>query len=550
MGVAFLVLASVLLLYRHAKIERVIQSMPENHVIWETLVHRGFRWLASIIIFFWIAVSLRIASPWRASLFAIAYGMAGFALLRALYRNASPESERLKVLVGMAVGPLVMAWFIISTIHNASPESERLKVLVGMAVGPLVMAWFIISTIHVLFLIGEAHWQRDHDQEHANFRAVRAERVEWRAAWEQARRPHIAVTLSGGGYRAALAHAGVLWVLDEANIPIHALSTVSGGSIVGAAYALGWRPADFTKRLCGSAPGLPNMLLNFYPFMAQMLLPWWSSGDTYRSHFALTYFHNHTLDDTGPPDLIVNTTHYERGQRVAFWKDSAASTELARVVAASGAFPVFFEPVSIGPERYMDGGVVENLGLEGLVQYLEETGQRSEPRQAPPLLIVSDLSAEPQAPRSWQKPSFLQMASHSTNVTYHSLHARIFDIYSDGAYGCPLQEVENEAARFLVYTVDTKRFWRWTDAKVRVKVVLLRPMAHTERWRFRGDDEARIQAVTNLETLKELSPAEIDNAVYVGAKLASTYLPGICETAKLDPCPRVELRSVPRCGTP
>jgi hypothetical protein len=256
-GVAFLVLASVLLLYRHAKIERVIQRMPENHVIWETLVHRGFRWLAIIIIFFWIAVCWRIASPWRASLFAIAYGMAGFALLRTLYRNANPESQRLKVLVGMAVGPLVMAWFIISTIHG-------------------------------LFLIGEAHWQREHDQEHAKFRAVRAERVERRAAWEQARRPEIAVTLSGDGYRAALAHAGVLWVLDEANIPIHALSTVAGGSIVGAAYALGWRPVDFTKRLCGSAPGLPSMLLNFYPFMAQMLLPWWSSGDTYRYHFSLT----------------------------------------------------------------------------------------------------------------------------------------------------------------------------------------------------------------------------------------------------------------------
>ena len=43
----------------------------------------------------------------------------------------------------------------------------------------------------------------------------------------------VAVTLSGGAYRAAAFHAGVLNALDRAKIRVDYLSTNSGGSIVG-----------------------------------------------------------------------------------------------------------------------------------------------------------------------------------------------------------------------------------------------------------------------------------------------------------------------------
>ena len=49
----------------------------------------------------------------------------------------------------------------------------------------------------------------------------------------------VGIALSGGGYRAALMHAGVLHALEEMHVhPTH-LSTVSGGSIIGAFYAHG-----------------------------------------------------------------------------------------------------------------------------------------------------------------------------------------------------------------------------------------------------------------------------------------------------------------------
>lgn len=52
--------------------------------------------------------------------------------------------------------------------------------------------------------------------------------------------PKIALSLSGGGYRAASFHLGSLGMLDELRLleSVKVLSTVSGGTITGAAYAL------------------------------------------------------------------------------------------------------------------------------------------------------------------------------------------------------------------------------------------------------------------------------------------------------------------------
>lgn len=56
---------------------------------------------------------------------------------------------------------------------------------------------------------------------------------------------HVGLALSGGGYRAAVMHAGVLDQLGTFGVPITNLSTVSGGSIIGAFIAAGGSPRDF-----------------------------------------------------------------------------------------------------------------------------------------------------------------------------------------------------------------------------------------------------------------------------------------------------------------
>src|SRR5450432_2560919 len=64
--------------------------------------------------------------------------------------------------------------------------------------------------------------------------------------------PRIGVSLSGGGYRAAAFHLGTLQALDKLHIlpRIGVLSTISGGSITGAAYAKSDKSwPDFQKEM-------------------------------------------------------------------------------------------------------------------------------------------------------------------------------------------------------------------------------------------------------------------------------------------------------------
>lgn len=508
----FFVVALVIFLRRQhgiAEASEARQFNPGALVHLSTLATRGVRWLTLVALVSLVAVALRISSLHRAVIFGVCAGMATAVGLVLLHRR-----------------------------HGY--PSITFKVIAGLTIGSIATSWFLVSSLHVLFILGGVARQTWHEAEHQSFQEVRRQREAHLGEWAARHRPAVALTLSGGGYRAAMTHAGVLWTLDQARIPIKALSTVSGGSIVGAAYAMGWPPEEFVTRLCSGTPGLPTMLLNFYPFMAHLLTPW-SSGDTYWLHFYLTYFHHHTLADTGPPDLIVNATHYQEGRRKGFWKGKDASTRLAEVVAASGAFPAAFDPVRVQGQNYIDGGVVENLGVEGLAQYLEQM------KQAPPaLVIVSDMSAVPQPPRNWQKPSMIQAALHAMDVTYQSLHERIYQIYSEGQYGrrgLSPGERKLQAA----YLVRAGSFWTWITTDAKANVILLRPTSEYESWRFEGDDASRLGRVAKIGTLEELSPGEIDDAVYIGAKITAAYLDKICDITGLTPCPRVDLGRVPRC---
>jgi predicted acylesterase/phospholipase RssA len=74
--------------------------------------------------------------------------------------------------------------------------------------------------------------------------------------------PPIALALSGGGYRAAVFHAGVIAELRDAGLMPKALTTVSGGSIIGAWVATGRSPEEFTCRVRGGAFNTVRALAN------------------------------------------------------------------------------------------------------------------------------------------------------------------------------------------------------------------------------------------------------------------------------------------------
>ncbi len=97
----------------------------------------------------------------------------------------------------------------------------------------------------------------------------------------------VGLALSGGGYRAAVMHAGVLSALEEVGIKPTHLATVSGGSIIGAYYAAGGTPKRFRQlmerklfNLKREMWGFPNpikiMAPSKLPFSDFKLYPWHS----------------------------------------------------------------------------------------------------------------------------------------------------------------------------------------------------------------------------------------------------------------------------------
>jgi len=230
------------------------------------------------------------------------------------------------------------------------------------------------------------------------------------------------LALSGGGFRASFYHLGTIRYLEEAEIMPHVevMSTVSGGSIIGAYYLV-----QMEKKLRAN-PGRDRLeacdeiikefsdevnrnfrmrTLVFHPFYhpVQFLLRLvfkQHGGDTMAKSFERRLYCPALRIGDLPVQivrgknnihgtkLLINTTSLVSGERVVYSRESDTgivaqihksnpnNIPLARAVAASAAVPGLFRPLRIGKEVLSDGGVVENQGIESLLDYF----QISEPK--------------------------------------------------------------------------------------------------------------------------------------------------------------------------
>ena len=233
----------------------------------------------------------------------------------------------------------------------------------------------------------------------------------------------VGLALSGGGYRAALVHAGVLQELAARGIPVTNIASVSGGSIIGSFVGQGGDPADFVaavkegqfrfKRDLLSALNLPRWLFPFGSFsrrdvqaalVRRVLLSGAPVPGSNRPAFMLAMTDLSNAMSVGVTDhgfmLAGPTTSrfFKSGEAMAI--DGLG--DLADKVAISGAFPGAFpayrtsarftqtyEPLSRShpgrtiPLALVDGGVFDNLGLT-LLQTIDQeargTGNNSLPR--------------------------------------------------------------------------------------------------------------------------------------------------------------------------
>ena len=216
----------------------------------------------------------------------------------------------------------------------------------------------------------------------------------------------VALCLSGGGYRAMLFHAGVLWRLNEFGwLPrLARISSVSGGSITAAMLGLSWSRLRFDRNGVAAAfdalvvqpiRALADHTIDAPDIVKGILMPG-SVADHVAKSYDAHLFHHATLQDLpDAPRFIFNATNvqsgalwrfskpYMRDWRVGEVKDPTLA--LADAVGASAACPPFLSPMrlqlredSFTPNSgadlqrppfttevcLTDGGVYDNLGLE------------------------------------------------------------------------------------------------------------------------------------------------------------------------------------------
>lgn len=187
----------------------------------------------------------------------------------------------------------------------------------------------------------------------------------------------LGLALGGGGAR-GLAHLGVLIALEEANVPIAAISGTSMGAAMGAAKAIG---ADLRKigillrclNLNDILQVTDSMLRELQKIIGRSVVEyvrgsaWREEGA--RPHDVARLFQLFSLltarksfDETEIP-LAVVATDLETGERVILREGS-----LAEAVTASTAVPGVFSPVARDGRLLIDGGVVEKLPIDIVLQ--------------------------------------------------------------------------------------------------------------------------------------------------------------------------------------
>ena len=219
----------------------------------------------------------------------------------------------------------------------------------------------------------------------------------------------VALSLSGGGYRAMLFHIGALWRFNELGYlkGLKRISSVSGGSITAGMLGLKWAQARIRSEQCrgelrdrsgraDSRAGEHDDRPRFHSWRHLHARVDLGQG---RRRLSRAFVRNATLqdlpDDASGPRFVINATSVQTGALFRFSRPYIAdyhvgrilnpTVELAVAVAASSAFPPILSPCTIefDPASWItsgsedlhrppftsrailsDGGVYDNLGLE------------------------------------------------------------------------------------------------------------------------------------------------------------------------------------------
>ncbi len=183
-------------------------------------------------------------------------------------------------------------------------------------------------------------------------------------------KPHFAVCLSGGGYRATLFHAGVLWRLNEQQMleKLGRIVGVSGGSITAAILGLNWhelsfvdgRATNFSEKIVDPLFKLTKHTIDVPSIIKGALTPS-TAGQALAGYYDSYLFKEKKLGDLpsfgSGPQVILLATDMRTGDKWHFSKHAMGNSgfgyipypvlKISNAVAASSAYPPALAPVSL-----------------------------------------------------------------------------------------------------------------------------------------------------------------------------------------------------------
>jgi len=210
----------------------------------------------------------------------------------------------------------------------------------------------------------------------------------------------VAVTFSGGGFRATLASLGVVRLLADIGLlaEVRYVSSVSGGSVANGVLAVAWpklRERGFTPE------AVDDLVID--PFVKRIsrrslkvslvLGIWRTIGTSNRTdllarRFDDWFFHGLQLEKLDPQvRWIINAANLVSGSRFSFERDvvgdytvglvptTGTGIRLSTAAAASAAVPGAFAPLRLRNIKFpcgtvapalLDGGAYDNSGLEAI----------------------------------------------------------------------------------------------------------------------------------------------------------------------------------------
>ncbi|WP_294275856.1 patatin-like phospholipase family protein [uncultured Chryseobacterium sp.] len=165
------------------------------------------------------------------------------------------------------------------------------------------------------------------------------------------KKPVIGLTLSGGGMR-GIAHIAVLKALEEYNLRPDIISGTSAGSLIAAFYAFGKTPDEMLD------------IVRKTTFFSRSYLRLSKNG-IFSSNFILKLLTEHFPEDNF--NVLKMPVYVAATEMTHGIVDFFSEGELFAPLLASSSVPFVLPPVRMGTKIYVDGGVLDNLPIEPIM---------------------------------------------------------------------------------------------------------------------------------------------------------------------------------------